>query len=413
MRGLKAGWRSPCDIDDNEIRAATPIRLEANTIILRTPHPVTSRPHIALAMVPAAFGGLESSVLNLAKALLASDCRVTLMLSLPVGVRSPVEDSARMLGLEVVRIECTPRGYFNEYMAVRHEIRRLGIRVLHSHGYRADLVHGLAARHEGIGWASTFHGFTGGGRKNRLYEWLQVRAARRAGSSIGVSRAIVARLKREGVPAERCRLLHNAYPERTEFLTRDDARAELGLPSGERLVGWIGRLSHEKGPDTFVEACAVASSARWRGVIVGDGPIRVELEEMNRTTERDRQVLFCGFRANAARLLKAFDMIALSSRTEGTPITVLESMAAGVPVVAFPVGGVPELLSDSEAVLVPDCTATSLALAIESLLAQPELAATISAGAARRLAAEFSATRWARRHVEIYRDIIAGVGNHR
>jgi glycosyltransferase involved in cell wall biosynthesis len=122
-------------------------------------------------------------------------------------------------------------------------------------------------------------------------------------------------------------------------------------------------------------------------------------------------VKFHGRVPNAATLLRAFDVVVLSSRTEGTPMVLLEAMGAGVPIVATRVGGVPDMLNDDEALLVNPEDPRALAEAIRTALADPAASATRAARARARIDAEFSNKAWLERHIALYRSIQPGRGD--
>ena len=142
------------------------------------------------------------------------------------------------------------------------------------------------------------------------------------------------------------------------------------------IVGWVGRLSPEKGPGALLRAVTLIGRPQVRVSYLGDGSSRVALEEQKRemvahgSVDYDR-VRFHGNVANAGRLLKAFDVLVLSSRTEGTPMILFEAMGAEVPVVTTRVGGVPEVVTEQEAILVPSEDAGALARGIREVLDSP------------------------------------------
>jgi glycosyltransferase involved in cell wall biosynthesis len=107
----------------------------------------------------------------------------------------------------------------------------------------------------------------------------------------------------------------------------------------------------------------------------------------------------------AARLIKAFDVLVLSSRTEGTPMVLFEAMAARVPVVATAVGGVPDVVSQNEALLVPPDRPDELASAIAAVRNDPAAARTRADAAAKRLATEYAVGPWVERYAAVYRGI--------
>ena len=129
-------------------------------------------------------------------------------------------------------------------------------------------------------------------------------------------------------------------------------RAEWGIPRGAVLFGAVSRLVPEKGLDLFLEAlrrvAADAGPHPMRVVIVGDGPDRARLQAMAQQFDLERRVLFAGFRADVPAVLSAIDVLVLSSRLEGLPLTVLEAMSVGRPVVATRVNGTPEIFTATD-----------------------------------------------------------------
>jgi glycosyltransferase involved in cell wall biosynthesis len=151
---------------------------------------------------------------------------------------------------------------------------------------------------------------------------------------------------------------------------RDAARAELGVGENELLVVTVANLRGQKDYPTLLQAARrlADAGAAVRFVSVGQGPLAHELEN-----ERDRLDLrgwfrFLGYRADPVRVLVAGDVFCLSSRFEGLPIALLEAMAAGLPVVATGVGGVPAVITDGrEGRLVPPGDSAALAGAVNEL----------------------------------------------
>src|SRR5204863_6335012 len=115
--------------------------------------------------------------------------------------------------------------------------------VLHTHGFRPDVLDGPVAHRIGAASVSTVHGFLAGTWRGRIYEWLQERSYRRFDAVVAVSRLIGTRLLNSGVRADRVHVVPNAI-RFSEHETRNDARRELDLPDDAFVIGWIGRLSH-------------------------------------------------------------------------------------------------------------------------------------------------------------------------
>jgi len=363
-----------------------------------------SRPLTILHLAaPGVAGGLESVVLELTSGLRLSGHRVVLAAVLERGTEDhPVTRRAAEEGVEVRRLEVPPRAYLMEYRLLRQAIADVRPDVIHTHGYRADLIGGLAARRAGVPWVSTVHGFTGGDRKNRIYEWLQVRAYRRVQSVVAVSEAIRERLMREGIPAARIHLLPNAWAPKSMW-SRENARRRLGIVDGDPVIGWVGRLTREKGADVFLEALALLPNRHWRACIVGDGRERPALAARALALGIADRVAWQGLVHDAAALYPAFDTWVLSSRTEGTPIALFEAMAARVPAIVTAVGGVPDVVSAAEALLVPPERPDALAAAIAAVLADPAAADARVEAAYRRLAEAYAPADWLAAHVALYR----------
>jgi glycosyltransferase involved in cell wall biosynthesis len=170
-------------------------------------------------------------------------------------------------------------------------------------------------------------------------------------------------------------------------------------------VGWIGRLSAEKGPDVMLAAMRYLTDLPVTLSFIGDGPDRAALSAEAEQTGVAPSVSFHGRVADAASLLNAFDVLALSSRTEGTPMVVLEAMASETPIVATSVGGIPDMLSSAEALLVPSQDPRALATAIRAALGDRDASTERAARAHARLTAEFGMQPWLARYEALYRSI--------
>ena len=195
--------------------------------------------------------------------------------------------------------------------------------ILHTHGYKAGILGRLAARMAGVPVVSTFHAGEPGRGRVRLYNALDRMTASLA-DCIAVSEPI-----RSGLPRS-ATLIEN-------FVAQPPNIQRTGTP---RTVAFVGRLSAEKGPDTF---CALArrAPAGISFAMYGDGPMRDGLER----AYGDR-VRFHGAVPDLARSWPGIGLLCMPSRHEGLPMAALEAMANGVPVAAFAVGALPSLILD-------------------------------------------------------------------
>jgi glycosyltransferase involved in cell wall biosynthesis len=363
-------------------------------------------------VAPAPFGGLEHVVETLAAGQLVAGHSVSVIALTDEGSTPPLLEHLAAARVPVRRLACG-RHYLRERGELMRAFQASTPRIVHTHGYRPDVQGGAAARQLALAVVSTVHGFTGGDIRNRLYERLQQRALRQFSAVVAVSRPLVDRLVGAGVPPNRIHLVPNAYRWDTELLPRAAARAELGLSVGpaDFVVGWVGRLSREKGPDVLVEALARLPDDRARAAIIGDGPDRAALASRAAALGLADRIHWLGTVPRAARCFAAFDCLALSSRTEGTPIVLLEAMAVRLPIVAAAVGGVPDVVSGGEALLVPAEDPAALAVALHQVAADPSAAAARAARAETRLRAERGVDNWLAAYDEVYRHLFPQPGS--
>jgi len=188
-------------------------------------------------------------------------------------------------------------------------------------------------------------------------------------------------------------------------ITRKSRRESLGLPQAAFVIGAIGRLAPVKGQTTLIEAFASLRHALpgARLVLVGDGPDRDTLTKQVEALGLAPAVLFAGHVGDAAPFYAAVDVLAVPSRNEGMGRVIIEAMAAGVPVVASRVGGIPDLVTDGETgLLVPPSDPELLRLALLTLANQPELGRTLAAAAQQRVVPHYGAEAMARSLLSIY-----------
>lgn len=362
---------------------------------------VRDRLSVSHVIAPAPFGGLESVVTSLALGFARRGHDVRVLALLGPNEQCHALNTLAAGGVAVVDIRLPPRSYRGEVKRLATELTRVSGTIVHSHGYHADLVGFFAARRAGAPTASTVHGFVGGEVRNRIYEWCDIRALTRFGVVVAVSQSLVDRLGASGVSRSKLHLIPNAYESARPPLDRAQARQFLGLPADGWIAGWVGRLSHEKGPDVLLEA--LARTPEWEASLLGSGPQEAALRAQGAALGIASRLRWHGMVPEAGSLLRAFDAVVLSSRTEGTPIVLLEAMAAGVPVVATAVGGIPQVISDQDGLLVPPDKPESLARALQTIRADSEAARSRAASARARLERAYALEPWLDRYEAVYR----------
>jgi L-malate glycosyltransferase len=216
----------------------------------------------------------------------------------------------------------------------------------------------------------------------------------------------------EGLPQSRLEVVYNgvdvAYSPDSDS-QRQSARAELGVCDDECMVLQVARLDPIKDHKTAIRAIALAANRdpRIRLFIVGDGPERSSIEQEISLQSMHGRVVLVGCRSDVPRLLAAADVFLLTSVSEGIPVTIIEAMAAGTPVVATAVGGVPELISDGvTGLLAPRGDEAALASALVRLLGDGELRTRLAEQARHRAETEFSEQRMMTDYERIYQEML-------
>jgi glycosyltransferase involved in cell wall biosynthesis len=251
----------------------------------------------------------------------------------------------------------------------------LVVKLVADEAYERARRHGLFA-----GTLEEFQRFDGGAR----VRWLRAsrdRALRRAAIVLCPSAYLRALALGWGLDPARVTVLPNAAPELPELLSREAQRAALGLEPP--LLAFAGRLTAQKELGLALEALAAVEDVRL--AILGDGPERGALERRSHELGLNGRVRFLGGggRDDVLRLFRAADAAVLPSAWENFPHTVVEALAAGTPVVATAVGGVPEIVRDGEnGLLVPPGEPDALADAIRRFFAEPALRERLAAAAA-------------------------------
>lgn len=359
-------------------------------------------------VAPGEIGGLESVVLALAAGQSRRGHRVTVaVVSEPREGEHPFAAALITSGVATVSFFVPARAYLKERALMTKLCEGLNPDVVHTHGYRPDILHaGLRFRRR-FATVTTLHGSSKIGGRTTFHELVQLFLLRRFDAVIAVSRELVETLRGKRVAPDRLHLVPNAWSDRLPVAETLEARRFLGIPADEIVVGWVGRLIPVKGADVLLEAARHLNDLPITISIVGDGSERDRLESLARNAGLSDKVRFHGSVPDAARYMRAFDVFVLSSRSEGTPITLLEAIAAKVPVVAATVGGVPDVVGPAGAILVPAEDPLRLAEAIRDVIEDRTSASARANAAAERLSTNYNVDRWLDAHDEVYRDAIS------
>ena len=362
-------------------------------------------------ITPSGFYGAERWVLALANNLPSAD----MVCDLAVTEEGPAQDLsvARLYphsaGL-VHYVSMKGRFDFGAVTKLAEIIKSRNIDIIHTHGYKSDILGLLAARKAGIKIVSTPHGFSNNvGWKLRLFIRLGLFALKFVDKVAPLSEQLVFDLKRYGIKDKQLRFIENGV-DLTELapyrktLPVQDFSAASGLH-----LGYVGQLIPRKGLADLLQAFNLL----WQRfpdsklTLIGEGSQRSELEALAKTLPAASAISFLGFRGDRIVLLKDFDAFALTSSLEGIPRCLMEAMAVGVPVVAYDIPGVDQLIThESTGLLAPLGDWQQLANHLIRLAAEPALANKISLAARQLVDQRFSAARMANEYQQLFLELL-------
>lgn len=342
--------------------------------------------------------GAERATIDLARGLHARGCETTVLLieESRLGQEdSKLRTTLLEAGLPVTSLPTAARFSLALARRIRAEVDRLGARVLHSSGYKADIHAWLALRGSRIAHVSTVHGWLNRpDPKERFYGWLNVQALQRCRRVIVLSRYYEVLLRARGLEqVER-------IPTGMDLATTRPA----GPRSGPFTLGLLGRLSWEKNHPMFLAACARVRDTRpdVRFLLSGDGPLQAEIAQEVQRLGLQEVVERTGYLATEVFFARV-DALVLCSRIENLPLVAMEAMARGIPVLATRVGGIPDLVEDGRTgrlVALDDVNA--LAAAMREVADSPATGETWGKAGREKLAREFSHADWITRHQALY-----------
>jgi glycosyltransferase involved in cell wall biosynthesis len=358
------------------------------------------RPRVLLLITLAEVGGAQAYVASLLP-VLSGRFDVVVAAHGHGPLRAAAADAGvRFVGLEHVRRPIDLRRDAAGFLELVRLLRRERPDILHASSSKAGVLGRLAALVAGVpiriftvhGWAFAAHS----GPASALYRWADRLARPLTTVTICVSENERAAGIRAGTcSAERTVVIRNAVS------LNGHARAVHG--NGRPRLIAVGRLKAPKDFVTLVRALALLPRDSFEALIVGDGPDRGTLETEVRQLGLEGRVRLAGERHDVPDLLAAADVFVLSSVSEGLPVSVLEAMAAELPVVASRVGGLSELVVDGETgLLVPPRDADALAAALGRLVADPGLRREFGAAGRAYAESRFDQESFARAHVDLY-----------
>lgn len=321
----------------------------------------------------------------------------------------PVCEEARKLGFPAFVLDAPGRFNASALTQLTRLVREESIDIVHTHGYKMDFLGLLAARLAGRPAVTTIHGWTSKpDAVLRLYELMDRLLFQFFSAIVALSSDLYRSVEHIPFVRKKLTLITNGV-DLTEVYNAGDVPTELAdlKRRGKVVVGSIGRLVPGKGIDTIIHALARYGSPDWHLVLVGTGPSEADLKHLAVTLGVAERVVFLGFRPDRLALLKGFDVFVLASHSEGTPRSVMEAMAARVPVVATDIEGCRNLIRHGETgVTFRPSDPHGLAEGVRVFLSDGSLRLRTVSAAASVVSTHFSAARMAREYEELFMRLV-------
>jgi glycosyltransferase involved in cell wall biosynthesis len=272
--------------------------------------------------------------------------------------------------------------------AIRNLIKLSRPDIIQSHAVKSHFLIRLTGIYRELPWIAFHHGYTWTSSRTRVYNQLDRWSLHAPNKVVTVCHSFASALEGIGVRPECIQVQHNSVKT---FLPASDetvvqVRRTLGIYGDTQVILCVGRLSREKAQADFLKAAALIREDLLRRavrfVVAGDGPDRLMLKDLAKSLLIEDRVIFAGQVEDLAPYYTMADLVVLPSHSEGSPNVLLEAMAAGLPIIATAVGGVPEIVEhEKQALLVEKENPTAIAHSIERLLGDPCLCAQLSAAA--------------------------------
>jgi glycosyltransferase involved in cell wall biosynthesis len=316
--------------------------------------------------------------------------------------------TAKNAGLSVFTISERRRWDTKVFPQLRQMIAQCQPDILESRNVKSHFLVRMLGLHRKCRWVAWNHGYTATNWLDRAYSQLDRWSLRGAYRVVTVCGPFADKLESRGIDRDRITVLHNSVKPFVAPPLEQVRRVQhsLGLQD-EAVILAVGRLSYEKGIADLLRAAAVLSNTKgvpnFRLVLVGDGPEREALARLASRLGIEGKLTMAGFQRDTKPYYSIATLMAVSSHTEGSPNVVLEAMAAGLPIAATAVGGIPEILEEGlTGLMVPPRNPDAMASAILRILTDPEMRLRLGAAARLRAESNFTPEVYKRSLVEFY-----------
>ena len=322
---------------------------------------------------------------------------------------SPMVPVAHSAGLKVQMVPCRGRFDWATVKSLTSLVKTNNIDILHCHSTKSRLYGVLVSRLTGIPIVATQHGLTPLSLALRVGGFIDIGSLNLCDKVVTVASRGLKSMGCALIPSRRIEIITNGI-DLEEFGGTTGAsalKASLGIPGGMPVIGTVGRLTSEKGHELLIEAARRLTDMGQEAayLIVGEGAELSTLQSLTRNLGLVDRIFFVGYQRDVRPFLDITDIFVLPSRTEGTPMALLEAMSRNRPVVATAVGGVPDIVSNGvNGIVLRERDATELAQALLALMSDTGLAKRLADEGRRRVELEYSAPRMAERYASVYRE---------
>ena len=319
-------------------------------------------------------------------------------------------DEVTALDLPAHKLEMRSRFDTKAVKQLAKLMQERNIDIIHTHGYKSDLLGLAAAKLAGIKAVCTPHGFENTKDiKLRSFIWAGCQSFRFFDAVVPLSKALMADVLRYGVKSKRAFYIQNGVDlSEIDDVMQSTSKREDQLHS-KKIVGFIGQLISRKNVKALLDIFDELAGKHSELVLhlYGDGESRAELEQYAKTLPSSDRIVFFGFIDNRLEKLKHFDLFAMSSSLEGIPRCLMEAMAMRIPVAAYDIPGVDQLISDNETGrLAPLGNKQALYTAFHDQLFDKDKAQSMAGEARAKIEREFSAKRMTDEYYQLFCDLL-------
>ncbi len=291
-------------------------------------------------------------------------------------------------------------------------IKQRNIDIIHTHGYKSDILGVIAARKAGIKSVATPHGFgTSKELKLQLFTWLGGKSLSFFDKVVPLSKQLYKESLDYGVAKDKCFYIRNAVDltEIDEFLVKKTPYSKTDAKAEKKQIGFIGQLIPRKNVKDAIDIF----DTLWQNDkniefnLLGDGESRQELERYANSLASAQDIHFLGFRNDRLERLKDLSLFVMTSEDEGIPRCLMEACAMEIPIAAYDIAGIDQLISHQKTgLLAPFGDKKQLALHWRQLLDDADYAQTLARAARAFVLEKFSGQRMAKEYHDLFRQLL-------